>query len=181
MGRQHAALLWPDYEVVSPLVRGSDASDRAALIGDLLNTHQGECFQFRHLADAPTPDGMDKFALWPSVRRPTESRGPDLRLEVQHDLEFEDLYLELMLRFFSSCSPGVILVAKLLEPGNHQSMHLVGMAHGVIDLGYLMRPPDARLLVKRSRTREGYTPIPARRYIPEKYMQSFEAIFVTED
>lgn len=58
IGCQRAALLWPEAEVVKPLERGLDYSDSAALIGDLLKTHQGEFFHFRHAANAVLPDRL---------------------------------------------------------------------------------------------------------------------------
>jgi hypothetical protein len=178
IGWQRAALLWPDYEVVRPVVRGSDDSDRGALIGDLLKTHQGESFYFRHVADVGLPDRLTKFVLWPSIRPLTDGPTVNSRLELQIDrIEFEDLYFEMMLRFFSSCSPCQIVVDELIEPGNRQSLQGLGVAHGVVDLGYLLQPSDARLIAERLRESEIYTPIPTRRYIPEEHLESFATNF----
>lgn len=176
MGQQHAALLWPNSEIVKPLMDRNEG-DHAALVGNLLDTHQGECFQFTHVADARASYRLDKFVLWPGIRQPAEGGGVDRGLEVRHDgIEFEDQYLELMLRFFSSCSPCMIIMSKLLEPGNRKSIRTIGVTHGVVDLGYLMQPSDARVLVERSRTPGRYVPVPARRYVPEQHLKSFEAI-----
>lgn len=166
MGCQHAALLWPDFEVVKPLRQGQDSNDRAALIGDLLKTHQGEFFQFRHTANAILPDQLDKFVLWPSIRPPTDSPTPHSRVELQHELfEFEDLYLEMMLRFFSTCSPLNIL----MWTTEQQTPKGYGLAVGVVDLGYLLESSDARVMAERLKTLETYTPIPTLRYIPKEY------------
>ncbi len=173
IGCQRAALLWPEAEVVKPLERGLDYSDSAALIGDLLKTHQGEFFHFRHAANAVLPDRLNKFVLWPSIRAPTDCPTPYSRVQLQHELfEFEDLYLEMMLRFFSSCSP-LNLLMWTVQPTRKG----YGLAAGVVDLGYLLESSDARVMAERLRTLETYTPIPTLRYMPKEYVESFQAAF----
>ncbi|MHC4177788.1 MAG: hypothetical protein ACYSWU_09790 [Planctomycetota bacterium] len=177
MGRQRAALLRPYYEVVKTLMPRDDR-DLAVLIGDLLTTHHGEVFRFHHTTEAALPDRLNKFALWPSIRPTAEGPTADVRFELRHDnIEFEDLYLEMMLRFFSSCSPCDIIIAKLLEPGNPESLDVRGPIHGVVDLGYLLHPTDARLIAERLRIPETYTPIPMLRYIPSEHVGSLQAAF----
>ncbi len=75
VGRQRAALLWPHFEIVNSLVPRNDG-DHVALIGDLLKTHCGEAFSFRHRGVSP-PERLSKFDLWPSIR---EARHPPSRL-----------------------------------------------------------------------------------------------------
>jgi hypothetical protein len=176
MGRQRAALLWPDSEVVEGLDHRRPG-DRAVLVGDLLKTHQGETFRFRH-ASAGLPERLNKFALWPSIRPTAESPTADFRFELpQNDIEFEDLYLELMLRFFSSCCPVDILMATLRDPTNRKSLHGIGPIQGVVDLGYLLHPSDACLIAGRLRTPGIYTPIPTLRHISAEHVKSFQAAF----
>lgn len=174
MGRQRAALLWPDVEQVKPLTDGLDSDDSAVLIGDLLKTHQGEFFYFRHTADSGLPGQLNKFALWPSIRPPADCPTPYSRAELQQDrFEFEDLYLEMMLRFFSTCSPlNIFMVATDPRP-----RRISGLAAGVVDLGYLLQSSDASLMAARLKTLETYTPVPALRYIPEEFVESFQAAF----
>jgi len=143
MGRQRAALLWPVHEVVKALMPRHDG-DFAALVGDLLKTHHGEVFYFRH-GGARLPERLNKFALWPSIRPIDVRLAANFGLELRNDhIEFEDLYFEMMLRFFSSCGPCDIIMLELLEPGNRQSLHGIGGVHGVVDLGYLLDPFGCR-------------------------------------
>lgn len=177
MGRQCAALLFPDYEVVKPLMPGPDG-DVASLIGDLLKTHQGEAFYFRHSPAVILPERLNKFLLWPSVKSGSEYPANDFRLMMQHDhFKFEDIYLEMMLRFFSTCSPCNIGMGELLELGNHQSSQVIGFVNGVVDLGYELHPSDAVLIAKSLRVPEIYMPIPMPRHIPPKYFELFQAAF----
>lgn len=177
IGRQRAALLWPDFKLVKVLEPRYDRNS-AALIGDLMKTHQGEVFYFRQTG-ASMPERLNKFALWPSIRPINDGLVADFRLELQRGdhVEFEDLYFEMMLRFFSSCGPCYIIVGKLLEPGNRQSLHGFGVAHGVVNLAYQLQPSDAGFIANRLRNSEIYTPIPTLRYIPAEHMESFQAAF----
>ena len=207
MGRQRAALLWPKFEVVKAL-RPRHDRDFAALIGDLLKTHGGEVFRFRH-GGATLSERLNKFELWPSIRltdqeqakRVTSSRqsrfsaqikdlirrtemvfrrspatnsGLELRQEI---IQFEDPYLEMMQRFFSSCGPCDIIMGELLEPGNRTTLRGIGVVHGVVDLGYLLDASDAPWIAKRLRNPAIYTPIPTLRYIPAEHVASFQAAF----
>ena len=177
MGRQCAALLFPDFEVVKPLMPGPDG-DFAALIGDLLKTHHGEAFYFRHSASVILPERLNKFILWPSIKSCTEYSANDFRLKPWHDhIKFEDIYLEMMLRFFSTCSPFNSALEKLVEPGNPQSLHSIGLVNGVVDLGYELHPSDAVLIAESLRDPEIYMPIPLLRHIPTEYVKLFQAKF----
>lgn len=164
MGCQRSALLWPVAQVVKPL-KWRRKGDRAALIADLLKTHHGEVFFFRH--DGNLAGGLDKYALWPSIKPTADgSLAAAFRLELQIDhFEFEDPYLEMMLRFFSSCSPCQVV------------MMPIGIAHGVVDLGYLLHSSDACVMAQRLKNTEMYTPIPTLRYIPEEHVESFRYAF----
>lgn len=176
MGRQSAALLWPVHEVVKAL-RPRHKGDYAVLVGDLLKTHHGEVFYFRH-GGTGISERLNKFALWPSIRPPDEGLDADFGLELQYDhVEFEDLYLEMMLRFFSSCGPCDIIMAELLEPGNRQSLHGIGVVHGVVELGYHLHPSDADFIASHLNSREVYMPTPLLRYIPTDDVESFRAAF----
>jgi len=186
IGRQRAVLLFPDFELVRSLVPTWD-DDRCALIGDLLTTHHGEAFCFVH-GHGETPKQLDKFTLWPSIRPNssylTEYRGLSL---VQENVVFEDLYLEMLLRFFSSCSPCNMFVLELpkcqsrsytsAKDSAEPPIEPIGVAHGIVDLGYLLHPADASLIANRLRNKEVYTPIPTLRYIPEEHVESFVADF----
>jgi hypothetical protein len=176
MGRQRAALLWPDFEVVKPL-RSRGGGDVAALIGDLMKTHQGEAFTFRHVGTG-LPDQLCKFDLWPSIKTTSGGLGADFRLELRRDeFEFEDRYLEMMLRFFSSCSPCEICLWKLLDSGNRQSGQPIGLVNGVVDLGYLLHAMDAGFIAKRLRTPNVCALVPTLRYIPAENLESFQIDF----
>jgi hypothetical protein len=174
IGCQRAALLWPLYQIVTPL-RPRRTGDCAALIGDLLKTswngyskqtYHSEVFHFRH-GGAGLSDRLNKFDLWPSIKPTIDGVARAFRLELRRDhiIEFEDPYLEMMLRFFSSCSPCQIVIMP------------IGVTHGVVDLGYLLHPSDADMLAKRLKSPEIYTPIPTLRYIPETYVESFQTAF----
>ena len=176
MGRQCAALLFPDFEVVKPLESGTEG-DICALVGDLLTTHEGEAFYFHHSSSVPLPKQINKFFLWPSIKSGTEYHSTDFKLESWYDhIKFEDIYLEMMLRFFSTCSPCDIGMAYFLESGNSQSIQ-GGLINSVVDLGYELQPSDAGLIVESMRVHDIHMPIPTLRHIPVEYFESFQSAF----
>jgi hypothetical protein len=176
MGRQSAALLWPEFQIVKALMPKND-NDLVALIGDMLKTHDGEVFFFHH-TNTSLPERLNKFALWPSIKSGEDPSVMNLSLELQHDpIKFEDPYLEMMLRFFSSCSPCQLLMGELDEPGNIHSGRGIGIAHGVVDLGYLLHPSDAYRTAKRLKMASTYTPPPLLRYISAEHIESFRIAF----
>lgn len=173
MGRQQAAILEPNTEVVEVAVEGQDDSELAVMVGDLVKTHNGEAFYFHHDSTITTPDGINKFTLWPSLR-PCPDWVPELGLELKHnDIEFEDVYLELMLRFFSTVSPCDIMVVDMPEPASEDNFSLLGPTGGIIDLGYLLHPRDAALIAEGLASHDSLMPVPTLRHLSEELLQPF--------
>lgn len=110
MGMQKAALIWPTYKTLD--LTGD------TLVGNVLATHQGEVFYFRHSSTASLSLGFDKFDLWPSVRQAeihtvTGPRG-ERSLHLAH-MDIADHFLDLMLRVCCGCSPIQMFVVALSE------------------------------------------------------------------
>jgi hypothetical protein len=173
IGSQHAAILWPNYRIVRPL-QPRDEQDAAALIADLMKTHDGETFAFNHSCDDATIQ-LDKFSLWPSIRPHDNYCNHYRGLELIGDVMFQDPYLELMQRFFSTFSPCYIFMWNNSDTAQQPTP--IGAVSGVIDLGYLLDPSDAPVMAERLRASGAYIPIPTRRSIRKEELSAFEAAF----
>jgi len=174
MGRQRAALLWPHSEAIEVYTPGKTDIDYAALIGDLMDTHHGEKFYFQHSNTPSVSESINKFILWPSPKPHCSAQYLRLELQAEHHLDFEDYYLEMMLRFFSSCSPCQIILAEKREPVNPNR---INVASGVVDLGYLINTSDVSFIVNGLMDAEEYIKIPLQRYIAIDELESFRDAF----
>jgi len=161
-GRQKAALLWPDCQPAEARFFATEkpGGNLGLLVGDLMMTHGGEAMYFRHSSDATFLSEIDKFALWPSLSTATDHFQLDHFRPLPYTADqyrFEDVYLEFMLRFFSSCSPVEVSIFEMLHEeapdsfqlNNSTYVHIVPAVHGVIDLGFLVHPADADAMVNR--------------------------------
>ncbi len=165
-GRQQSALLWPEYETVKDtnnddnnLSMGSPKARYATLVGDILFTHYGEAFFFQQSSESSILSEIDKYKLWPSLLTAPDHFQTDYvnnLPSISDSYLFEDVYLEFMLRFFSSCSPASFIVLELLKHAGpsviplNSGKYMRGMhLGGVIDLGFAIQPSDAETIASR--------------------------------
>ena len=169
VGRQHAALLWPITRYITPPAEdlwgkeNEGSVDVATLVGDILKTHQGEAFFFRHTSQALNLGPVDKFYLWPLQEDPKLhlKRCSKDRVSLSLDVRgFQDLYLEFLLRFLSPAAP----VRSLLLAQPHLDKPILGTSRlkvgqdvlipifpglAFIDPGFLVHPSEAEVIASR--------------------------------
>ncbi|MCE5200318.1 MAG: hypothetical protein ABFD54_13445 [Armatimonadota bacterium] len=195
MGRQKGVLLWPVYErvdVPADRILGDKYKGRmetAALVGDLLKTHNGETFYFRHNGPPANLGSIDKYYLWPIQESPQLRIDSDTGMPVGVvNYDFQDKFLEFLLRFIVNDAPTHFMIIEKLAKDFPQSiseirigdqrlmLHMSGRCG--VDPGFLVHPREAGAIAYRLLgSNAGGIPFPFRRLISGEMEQEFFTAF----
>lgn len=157
MGRQCGAFLepWLQPLELGPM-DGQQYPQKLSLeaIGDLLKTHQGKAFYFKHSEELLDLGPIDKFYLWPiqeypdfSPKKLSSSKTAPVALR---RVDLQDKYFELLLLLLSPWSP-VLLLLWSMENGKPRLVATPArtVTRTLIHPGFAIHPEEARTIAQR--------------------------------